>query len=156
MSLARTTVTTILSRLYGKGSVDRVRSGRGSAYIPTEDAPGPTARRMHAGLAKDDDRGAVLARSVSPLDDADERLPRSLLDRCEGRGKKALAPGNGCSEPCREPYSATPSAPSLNHLYRLSQLQSVARHGGGDRGFLSRRPASGIGGVPPVLVCGAP
>ncbi|MFE3830289.1 BlaI/MecI/CopY family transcriptional regulator [Streptomyces sp. NPDC059092] len=79
-SLARTTVTTILSRLYEKGAVTRVRAGRGYAYTPTEDAPGLTARRMHSELAKDEDRSAVLARFVSQLNDEDERLLRSLLD----------------------------------------------------------------------------
>lgn len=78
--LARTTVTTILTRLHGKGSVVRARSGRGYAYAPAQDAPGLTARRMHSELAKDEDRGAVLARFVSQLSDEDERLLRSLLD----------------------------------------------------------------------------
>ncbi|MEW1722126.1 BlaI/MecI/CopY family transcriptional regulator [Streptomyces sp. NPDC093109] len=85
VSLARTTVTTILSRLYEKGSVSRVRAGRGYAYSPTEDAPGLTARRMHTELAKDEDRGAVLARFVSQLNDEDEALLRSLLDGGEIR-----------------------------------------------------------------------
>ncbi|MET7618025.1 BlaI/MecI/CopY family transcriptional regulator [Streptomyces sp. NPDC005408] len=80
VSLARTTVTTILSRLYEKGTVTRVRSGRGYAYTPTEDAAGLTARRMHSELEKDDDRSAVLTRFVSQLSDDDERLLRSLLD----------------------------------------------------------------------------
>ncbi|MEV7085956.1 BlaI/MecI/CopY family transcriptional regulator [Streptomyces sp. NPDC093085] len=79
-SLARTTVTTILTRLYEKGTVTRVRAGRGYAYTPTEDAPGLTARRMHTELAKDEDRRAVLARFVSQLDDEDERVLRALLD----------------------------------------------------------------------------
>ncbi|MEU9011788.1 BlaI/MecI/CopY family transcriptional regulator [Streptomyces sp. NPDC048479] len=79
-SLARTTVTTILSRLYEKGTVTRIRSGRGYAYTPTEDAAGLTARRMHSELAKDDDRNAVLTRFVSQLSDDDEQLLRSLLD----------------------------------------------------------------------------
>ncbi|MFB7269176.1 BlaI/MecI/CopY family transcriptional regulator [Streptomyces sp. NPDC056244] len=83
--LARTTITTILSRLYEKGSVTRVRAGRGYAYTPTEDAPGLTARRMHSELAKDEDRSAVLARFVSQLNDEDERLLRSLLDGGEAR-----------------------------------------------------------------------
>ncbi|MGW0555947.1 MULTISPECIES: BlaI/MecI/CopY family transcriptional regulator [unclassified Streptomyces] len=79
-SLARTTVTTILSRLYEKGTVTRIRSGRGYAYTPTADAAGLTARRMHSELAKDDDRSAVLTRFVSQLSDDDEQLLRSLLD----------------------------------------------------------------------------
>lgn len=78
--LARTTVTTILSRLYEKGTVARTRSGRGFAYTPTEDAAGLTARRMHSELRKDEDRSTVLARFVSQLSDEDERLLRDLLD----------------------------------------------------------------------------
>ncbi|MFF3265185.1 BlaI/MecI/CopY family transcriptional regulator [Streptomyces sp. NPDC002932] len=78
--LARTTVTTILSRLHEKGTVARTRSGRGFAYTPTEDAAGLTARRMHSELRKDEDRGTVLARFVSQLSDEDERLLRELLD----------------------------------------------------------------------------
>ncbi|MFB6819818.1 BlaI/MecI/CopY family transcriptional regulator [Streptomyces sp. NPDC056347] len=79
-SLARTTVTTILSRLYEKGTVARSRAGRGFAYTPTEDEPGLTARRMHSELRKQEDRGTVLARFVSQLTDEDERLLRELLD----------------------------------------------------------------------------
>ncbi|MEV6162662.1 BlaI/MecI/CopY family transcriptional regulator [Streptomyces sp. NPDC052052] len=79
-TLARTTVTTILSRLYDKGTVTRTRAGRGFAYAPTEDAPGLTARRMHSELQKEQDRGTVLARFVSQLTDEDERLLRELLD----------------------------------------------------------------------------
>ncbi|WP_327340468.1 BlaI/MecI/CopY family transcriptional regulator [Streptomyces sp. NBC_01324] len=78
--LARTTVTTILSRLHEKGTVARTRSGRGFAYTPTEDAAGLTARRMHSELRKDEDRGTVLARFVSQLSDEDERVLRELLD----------------------------------------------------------------------------
>ena len=78
--LARTTVTTILSRLHEKGAVTRTRAGRGFAYTPTEDAPGLTARRMHSELRKEPDRGTVLARFVSQLSDEDERLLRELLD----------------------------------------------------------------------------
>jgi predicted transcriptional regulator len=79
-ALARTTVTTILSRLYEKGTVSRRRSGRGYAYTPTEDAAGLTARRMRLELEKDDDRSTVLARFVSQLNDEDERVLRSLLE----------------------------------------------------------------------------
>ncbi|MFI6898811.1 BlaI/MecI/CopY family transcriptional regulator [Streptomyces sp. NPDC050256] len=78
--LARTTVTTILSRLYEKGSVTRSRAGRGFAYTPTEDAAGLTARRMHSELRKEQDRSTVLARFVSQLTDEDEKLLRELLD----------------------------------------------------------------------------
>lgn len=78
--LARTTVTTILTRLYEKGTVTRIRAGRGFAYTPTEDAPGLTARRMHSELQKEEDRSTVLARFVSQLTDEDEQLLRELLD----------------------------------------------------------------------------
>ncbi|GGV97362.1 hypothetical protein GCM10015535_68610 [Streptomyces gelaticus] len=78
--LARTTVTTILSRLYEKGTVTRARAGRGFAYTPTEDAPGLTARRMHSELRKQEDRSTALARFVSQLTDEDEQLLRELLD----------------------------------------------------------------------------
>ncbi|GGS04035.1 BlaI/MecI/CopY family transcriptional regulator [Streptomyces nojiriensis] len=79
-SHARTTVTTILTRLYEKGVVTRTRSGRGFAYLPTEDASGLTARRMHAELAGTEDRGTVLSRFVSQLSDEDEALLRALLE----------------------------------------------------------------------------
>ncbi|MER7203816.1 CopY family transcriptional regulator [Streptomyces sp. CB01635] len=78
--LARTTVTTILTRLYGKGTVTRDRAGRGYAYRPAQDAHGLTARRMHAELDKDEDRGTVLARFVSALSSEDEQMLRALLD----------------------------------------------------------------------------
>jgi predicted transcriptional regulator len=79
VSLARTTVTTILSRLYDKGTVTRRRSGRGYAYTPTEDAAGLTARRMHSEMEKENDRSAVLARFVSQLNNQDEQVLRDLL-----------------------------------------------------------------------------
>ncbi|MGW2518316.1 BlaI/MecI/CopY family transcriptional regulator [Streptomyces sp. NPDC001617] len=78
--LARTTVTTILTRLHAKGMVTRARSGRGYAYAPAQDSHGLTARRMHAELDKGEDRGTVLARFVSDLSPEDEQLLRSLLD----------------------------------------------------------------------------
>ncbi|MEU9192048.1 BlaI/MecI/CopY family transcriptional regulator [Streptomyces hundungensis] len=86
-SLARTTVTTILTRLHDKGAVTRRRVGRGYAYTPTEDAPGLTARRMHTELAKEEDRSTVLARFVSQLSDEDEQLLRSLLGEAGGGGR---------------------------------------------------------------------
>lgn len=90
-SLARTTVTTILTRLYEKGTVTRGRSGRGFAYTPTEDSPGLTARRMHTELAKEEDRSTVLARFVSQLSDEDEQLLRTLLDGEAGASGEAIS-----------------------------------------------------------------
>lgn len=80
VELARTTVTTILSRLFEKGTVGRERSGRGFAYFPVQDAHGLTARRMHHELDKDSDRQSVLARFVSDLGPEDERILRDLLE----------------------------------------------------------------------------
>ncbi|MFD8638596.1 BlaI/MecI/CopY family transcriptional regulator [Streptomyces sp. NPDC059533] len=85
VELARTTVTTILSRLYEKGAVGRERSGRGFAYFPVRDAHGLTARRMHHELDKDSDRRTVLARFVSDLGPEDERILRDLLEGGSGR-----------------------------------------------------------------------
>ncbi|SEC34667.1 Predicted transcriptional regulator [Streptomyces sp. 2231.1] len=81
--LARTTVTTILSRLHDKGVVDRRRQGRGYAYQPVRDAQdthGLTARRMHSELNRDSDRETVLARFVAQLSPDDERILRDLLE----------------------------------------------------------------------------
>ncbi|WP_043266203.1 BlaI/MecI/CopY family transcriptional regulator [Streptomyces sp. CT34] len=84
--LARTTVTTILTRLHVKGAVSRTRAGRGFAYSPIHDSAGLTARRMRSELDKQDDRGTALARFVSELTTEDERLLRSLLDEAEADG----------------------------------------------------------------------
>ncbi|MFJ5032265.1 BlaI/MecI/CopY family transcriptional regulator [Streptomyces sp. NPDC088560] len=81
--LARTTVTTILSRLHDKGVVERHRQGRGFAYVPVrdvQDAQGLTARRMHSELDRDTDRETVLARFVAQLSPDDERVLRDLLE----------------------------------------------------------------------------
>ncbi|MEU6387925.1 BlaI/MecI/CopY family transcriptional regulator [Streptomyces sp. NPDC046939] len=78
--LARTTVTTILTRLYEKGMVGRERQGRGYAYFPVQDAPGLTARRMHSELDRDEDRASVLARFVAQLSPDDEEVLRRLLE----------------------------------------------------------------------------
>ncbi|AYN42769.1 BlaI/MecI/CopY family transcriptional regulator [Streptomyces dangxiongensis] len=78
--LARTTVTTILSRLHEKGAVDRRQQGRGYAYYPVHDAAGLTARRMHGELDRDTDRETVLARFVAQLSPDDEQVLRRLLE----------------------------------------------------------------------------
>ncbi|MFF2650820.1 BlaI/MecI/CopY family transcriptional regulator [Streptomyces sp. NPDC058045] len=84
--LARTTVTTILTRLHGKGAVERRRQGRGYAYLPVrevQDAQGLTARRMHSELDRETDRETVLARFVAQLSPDDEQLLRHLLEAPE-------------------------------------------------------------------------
>ncbi|GGZ96437.1 BlaI/MecI/CopY family transcriptional regulator [Streptomyces echinoruber] len=82
--LARTTVTTILTRLHDKGIVARRRQGRGYAYYPVQDPQGLTARRMHSELARGGDRERVLARFVEQLSPDDERILRELLDPRSG------------------------------------------------------------------------
>jgi predicted transcriptional regulator len=92
--LARTTVTTILTRLHEKGVLLRSRVGRAFAYAPAQgvrDAPGLAARRMHSELEKEQDRQTVLARFVSSLSEDDERLLRSLL----GTGASASGSSTG-------------------------------------------------------------
>ncbi|MEV0370941.1 BlaI/MecI/CopY family transcriptional regulator [Streptomyces sp. NPDC050636] len=81
--LARTTVTTILTRLHGKGAVSRSRAGRGYAYAPIQDSAGLTALRMRSELDKQDDRAAALTRFVSELTAEDGQLLRSLLDEAK-------------------------------------------------------------------------
>ncbi|MFC1434979.1 BlaI/MecI/CopY family transcriptional regulator [Streptacidiphilus sp. N1-3] len=81
--LARTTVSTILTRLHRKGVLVRTRVGRAFAYAPAQeaqDAPGLAARRMRSELEKEVDRQTVLARFVSGLSEDDERLLRGLLN----------------------------------------------------------------------------
>ncbi|MGW1210998.1 BlaI/MecI/CopY family transcriptional regulator [Streptomyces sp. NPDC002499] len=78
--LARTTVTTILSRLHEKGTLERDRQGRGYAYRPVQDPQGLTALRMHSELDRDSDRETVLARFVAQLNPDDEQVLRRLLE----------------------------------------------------------------------------
>jgi predicted transcriptional regulator len=82
--LAYTTVVTILSRLHGKGVLDRRKAGRAFLYSPVADEPGLAARRMAQMLDAEPDREAVLARFVSGLSGRDEELLRRMLG--EGGG----------------------------------------------------------------------
>ncbi|MFF7588850.1 BlaI/MecI/CopY family transcriptional regulator [Kitasatospora purpeofusca] len=77
--LARTTVSTILARLYEKGTVVRVRSGRGFAYAAADDAAGLAAGRMRRELEREPQRDVVLKRFVSSLSEDDEDVLRRLL-----------------------------------------------------------------------------
>jgi predicted transcriptional regulator len=77
--LAYTTVVTILSRLHGKGVLDRHKSGRAFRYSPVADSPGLAARRMVRALDEEKDREAVLARFVGALSERDEDLLRRML-----------------------------------------------------------------------------
>ena len=82
--LAYTTVVTTLSRLHGKGVLDRRKAGRAFVYRPVADEPGLAARRMARVLDAEPDREAVLARFVSGLSGTDEELLRRMLG--EGAG----------------------------------------------------------------------
>jgi predicted transcriptional regulator len=82
--LAYTTVVTILSRLHGKGVLDRRKAGRAFLYAPVADEPGLAARRMAQMLDAEPDREVVLARFVSGLSGEDEELLRRMLG--EGSG----------------------------------------------------------------------
>jgi predicted transcriptional regulator len=83
-SLAYTTVVTILSRLHGKGVLERHKAGRAYLYAPVADQPGLAARRMARVLDGEADREAVLARFVSALSDSDEELLRQMLGGAGG------------------------------------------------------------------------
>ncbi|GGP31635.1 hypothetical protein GCM10010278_00600 [Streptomyces melanogenes] len=134
-SLARTTVTTILTRLYEKGAVTRGRSGRGFAYTPTEDSPGLTARRMHTELAKEEDRSTVLARFVSQLSDEDEQLLRTLLEGEAGASGEAISGGGAASGHDRF-GSAHDRAPSAHDRAPSGHGRTTLgrESAGGDRG----------------------
>lgn len=82
--LAYTTVVTILSRLFDKGTATRQKQSRSFAYSPVEDEAGLTARRMRRVLDAGPDRNRVLARFVSDLSEQDERTLRELLRNTEG------------------------------------------------------------------------
>ncbi|MGW3335600.1 BlaI/MecI/CopY family transcriptional regulator [Streptomyces rubiginosohelvolus] len=81
--LARTTMATILSRLYEKGTLRRVPAVRGFAYEPVEDAAGLVAGRMRRELESDPRRDLVLKRFVSSLSENDEEILRNLLREAE-------------------------------------------------------------------------
>ena len=82
--LAYTTVVTILSRLHGKGILDRRKAGRVFLYVPVADEPGLAARRMAQMLDAEPDREEVLARFVSGLSGKDEELLRRMLGEAGG------------------------------------------------------------------------
>ncbi|MFE7627594.1 BlaI/MecI/CopY family transcriptional regulator [Streptomyces sp. NPDC057509] len=77
--VARTTMATILSRLYEKGTLRRVPVTRGFAYEPVQDEAGLVAVRMRQELESDARRDLVLKRFVSSLSDDDEATLQRLL-----------------------------------------------------------------------------
>lgn len=78
--LAYTTVQTILTRLHGKGAVERRQVGRAHAYSPVLDEAGLTASRMHAMLDRGGDHTAVLSRFVGTLSREEEATLAALLN----------------------------------------------------------------------------
>ncbi|MDX3435733.1 MULTISPECIES: BlaI/MecI/CopY family transcriptional regulator [Streptomyces] len=78
--LARTTVATLLARLFEKGAVTRTPGRRGFVYSAVADSHSLTARRMHRELDLDGDRSTVLARFVEGLSAADEAELKRLLN----------------------------------------------------------------------------
>lgn len=83
--LAYTTVMTILSRLYDKGSVTRTRSGRAYVYTPAFDQAEVAASQMREVLDHGHDRDEVLARFVGSLSSDEERTLSALLRRASRR-----------------------------------------------------------------------
>ncbi|MET8658601.1 BlaI/MecI/CopY family transcriptional regulator [Streptomyces griseus] len=85
--LARTTMATILSRLYDKGTLRRIPVVRGFAYEPVQDEAGLVAGRMRRELESDPRRDLVLRRFVSALSEDDEETLRQLLLEAEDEPK---------------------------------------------------------------------
>ena len=81
--LAYTTVMTVLTRLFDKGEVTRVRAGRAFAYGAVRDGAEVTARKMGRLLDGDEDRAAVLTRFVGVLSAEEAALLADLLQRAE-------------------------------------------------------------------------
>jgi len=77
--LAYTTVMTVLTRLAGKGLVERTRAGRGYVYGAVGDSDEITARQMCRLLEKGQNRATVLSHFVSTLSEEDERLLIEVL-----------------------------------------------------------------------------
>lgn len=79
--LAYNTVQTILTRLHGKGAVDRKQNGRAHAYTPVLDQAGLAANRMRAMLDRGGDHAAVLTRFLGTLTADEEATLAQLIAR---------------------------------------------------------------------------
>ena len=77
--LAYTTVTTVLSRLWEKGRVERSRPGRSYLYSPVRSEAEHRADAMNSTLGAAEDRGAVLSSFVDALSAKDVAVLRDLL-----------------------------------------------------------------------------
>ena len=77
--LAYTTVTTVLTRLWEKGRVERGRQGRSYVYSPVRSEAEHRADAMTTSLGAAGDRVAVLSNFVGALSDKDLAVLRDLL-----------------------------------------------------------------------------
>ncbi|MFC9701680.1 BlaI/MecI/CopY family transcriptional regulator [Streptomyces sp. NPDC056943] len=93
--LAYTTVITILTRLHGKGAVERERAGRSFVWTAVADEAGLAALRMRKVLDAESDRQAVLASFVTALSPHDELLLRELLAGEPAEPGELGEPGEG-------------------------------------------------------------
>ena len=82
--LAYTTVTTVLSRLWEKGRVERSRRGRSYVYSPVRSEAEHRADSMTTTLGAAADRAAVLSSFVDGLTPNDVEVLRDLLDQDKG------------------------------------------------------------------------
>lgn len=78
--LAYTTVMTILTRLWKKGLLTRIRSGRAFTYTAALSEDEVAAQRMQDVLEPVKDRAATLARFVGSLSPAEAQALRRFLD----------------------------------------------------------------------------
>jgi predicted transcriptional regulator len=83
--LAYTTVMTTLSRLHGKGAIERTLQGRAYEYTLVGGTAAAqsnmTAHQMLKLLGEETDRASVLTRFVAELAPEDEKLLTALLER---------------------------------------------------------------------------
>ena len=86
--LAYNTVQTILTRLHGKGAVEREQAGRAHAYRPVLDEAGLAATRMRAMLDRGGDHAAVLASFLGTLSPQEENTLADLITQHRARGDR--------------------------------------------------------------------
>lgn len=78
--LAYTTVMTVLTRLWEKGTLSRESRGRAYAYEPVRTEAQHRAGQMQTALEASAQRGEVLSSFVASLEADDVELLRRLLD----------------------------------------------------------------------------
>lgn len=80
---AYTTITTILTRLWQKGLVERRERGRAFAYWPLVGEAEFAASKMRANLEAASNREAALSHFVGTLSKRDERALRRIIEELE-------------------------------------------------------------------------